>query len=420
MTGSRQGFVFWIFAVLLFSATKELSASDWPRFRGPNGSGLSLDKGVPAEVGEDKNLLWKIAIPGSGNSSPIVSGGRIYLQTATPDGSKRLLLCLDLHDGKILWDEPAPGGTGTIHQKNTLASCTGAADGERVFMPFWDGKDLSLAAFSVEGKSLWNVPLGPYASQHGAGVSPIVVGDLVILANDQDGSAEILALNAADGTIVWRKPRPPFKACYSTPLLLDQAGEGPEVVVASTAGVSGYEPATGAEKWKWNWTSNNLHLRTVGSPIISDGMVFFSGGNGPGDRHAVAVKLDGRKGEMNGDHLAWETRKILPYVPCMLAHDGHIYFVNDAGIAGCVEAKTGKTVWNQRLGIGLVTASPLIVEDRVYAFSETGGISVFTASPKNKEFSTSQLSEGVLASPAVADGRLLVRGRQHLYCFGTK
>jgi outer membrane protein assembly factor BamB len=328
-------------------------------------------------------------------------------------------LCLDLRNGKTLWNQPAPGGVGATHQKNTLASCTGATDGERVFMPFWDGKDLSLAAYTIDGKALWNVPLGPYASQHGAGMSPIVVGNRVILVNDQDGSAEVLAFDVANGEIVWRKARPPFKACYSTPLLLEQPGTGPEIVVASTAGVSGYEPATGAEKWKWNWTSNNLHLRTVGSPILSQEMVIFSGGNGPGDRHAVAVKLQDRHKDMNGDHLAWETRKVLPYVPCMLAEGEHIYFVNDAGIAGCVVARSGETVWNQRLGIGKVTASPLMVEGRIYAFGEEGGISIFDAHPRNKQFSTSKLNEGVFASPAVADGKLLVRGRENLYCFGT-
>jgi outer membrane protein assembly factor BamB len=287
-------------------------------------------------------------------------------------------------------------------------------------MPFWDGKDLTLAAFSVDGTPLWNKRLGPYASQHGAGMSPIVVGDLVVLVNDQDGSAEVLAFDATDGSIVWKAPRPPFKACYSTPLLLEQPGKGPEIVVASTAGVAGYNPADGHELWTWNWTSNTQQLRTVGSPIVSDGMVFFSAGNGPGDRCAVAVKLDGRKGEMKKEHLAWEARKTLPYVPCMLAREEHIYFVNDEGIAGCVVASTGKSVWNQRLGIGKITASPLLVEDRVYAFGETGGVSVFMASPTNKEFTTSQLNEGIMASPAVADGRLLIRGRQHLYCFGTK
>lgn len=419
MTGSRRGFVFW-FAAILLCADSSLNAGDWPRFRGPNGTGISLDKGVPTELGEGKNLLWKVAIPGSGNSSPIVVGGKIFLQTATPAGDKRLLLCLDLHDGKTLWEQPAPGGQGTTHQKNTLASCTGAADHERVFMPFWDGKDLSLAAFSVDGTPQWNVPLGPYASQHGAGISPIIVGDLVILANDQDGTAEVIAFDRRDGTIAWRTSRPPYKACYSTPLLLDLPGEGPEIVVASTAGVAGYEVASGAEKWHWTWATNKAQLRTVGSPIVAQGHVLFSAGNGPGDRHAVAIRLEGRKGELSDDHLAWESRKVLPYVPCMLALGEHVYFVNDAGIAGCVVAKTGKTVWNQRLGIKNVTASPLVVENRIYAFGETGGIAVFTASPENMEFHESTLSEGVFASPAVADGRLLVRGRQHLYCFGEK
>jgi outer membrane protein assembly factor BamB len=115
MTGSRQGFAFWFATLLLSWAVTSVDASDWPRFRGPNGSGVSSDKGVPTEIGESKNLLWKIAIPGAGNSSPIVSAGKVFLQTATPEGDKRLLLCLDLGSGKTLWEQPAPGGTGTVH-----------------------------------------------------------------------------------------------------------------------------------------------------------------------------------------------------------------------------------------------------------------------------------------------------------------
>lgn len=395
------------------------NATDWPRFRGPNGTGISNDAGVPIEIGESSNLLWKVEIPGLGNSSPIVSKRHIFLQTASDDGSGRLLLCLDLANGKQLWTKPAPGTTAHTHPKNTLASCSAAADGTRVYMPFWDGQRLSMSAYDFDGKHAWTRDLGPFPSgQHGAGHSPIVVDGKVILANDQDGLAEVVAVDAANGDVVWRTLRKPFRSSFSTPMLLERPGVAPEIVVTSTDGVSGYD-VNGAEKWRWVWESNTIQLRTVGSPIFSQGIVFFSGGNGPGDRHAVAVNLN-QIGSTHSPNLAWEMRKDFPYVPCMLSRGEHLYFINDLGIAGCYVAKTGEKVWHNRLPGGNVTASPVMVENRIYAFSESGGVSVFAADPTFELLASAKLDEGVMASPAVADGRLLVRGKHHLYCFGSK
>jgi outer membrane protein assembly factor BamB len=391
-------------------------ASDWTRFRGPNGTGRSQDAGVPIEINETENLLWKVELPGRGNSSPIAAGGRIYLQTASANGSDRLLLCLDLKDGHTLWDRTEQGGMGVTHLKNTLASCTGAVAGDRVYMPFWDGKNLTVSAYEIDGQHLWTRDLGKFVSQHGAGHSPVVVGEHVIIVNDQDGLAEVVALEAKTGAVAWKKPREAYRASYSTPIIIERAGHGPEIVIASTGGIAGYDPATGAESWKWTWTSNKQQLRTVASPIICNDHLLFSGGNGPGARHAVAVALNGKD---DAPQFAWETLKDFPYVPCLLSRDENVYFINDSGIAGCFDAVTGKRRWLERLPGGDVTASPVMVEDRIYAFSENGTAFVFRANSKFELLSSGRLDEGVKASPAVADGRLLVRGEKSLYCFGT-
>ncbi len=405
-----------VFAASLAGAIGSLQASDWPRFRGPNGTGVSTDTDVPVEVGEKKNLHRKVEIPGAGNSSPIVSKQRVFLQTASDDGSERLLLCLDLASGNMLWREQAPGGTAKTHERNTLASSTAAADGNQVYVSFWDGHHLSVAAYNYSGKRAWTRDLGPFTSQHGAGHSPIVVGNRVILANDQDGSAEVVALDAASGEIAWHRPRPAHRTCYSTPFLLEQPGAGPELLVTSTFGVSAYDPETGSERWKWNWETNNRRLRTVGSAIVSQGHLFLYSGDGKGDRQTVAVNLN------LSDHtpnIAWESRKLnLPYVPCPLARGDFLFYVNDAGMAACLAADSGEIVWINRLDCGDVTASPVMVEDRIYSVSENGTVCVFAAEPAFKMLANSKLDEGVKASPAIADGRLLVRGSKHLYCFG--
>jgi outer membrane protein assembly factor BamB len=405
-----------VFTAFLTGALGSLRASDWPRFRGPNGAGISEDTGVPVEIGERKNLHWKVEIPGAGNSSPIVSKQHIFLQTASDDGSERLLLCLDLVNGNILWRQPAPGGIAITHERNTLASSTAAADGSQVYVSFWDGRNLAVAAYSYGGKRAWTRDLGPFTSQHGAGHSPIVVGNRVILANDQDGSAEVVALDASSGEIAWKAPRPAHRTCYSTPFLLEQAGAGPELLVTSTFGVSAYDPESGSELWKWSWETNNRRLRTVGSAVVSQGRIFLYGGDGKGDRQTVAVNLN-----LN-DHtpdIAWESRKLnLPYVPCVLARGDQLFYVNDAGMAACFVARTGENLWLNRLEGGDVTASPVMVEDRIYSVSESGVVSVFAADSSFKLLASSKLDEGVKASPAIADGRLLVRGAKHLYCFG--
>lgn len=393
-------------------------ASDWPRFRGENGTGVVPDKDIPVEFGPTKNLLWKVPIAGVGNSSPIVWKQRIYFQTATTDAKERHMLCVSLKDGKILWQKSLPGGVGEMqNKKSSLASASATTDGERVYMPFWDGANLSITAFELDGKVVWTHDLGPFKSQHGVGHSPIVYRGKVILANDQDGRAEIVALDATNGTIVWTAPRIANTASYSTPMLLERNGET-DLVAVSAAGAAGYDPASGSERWKWNWTNNDKHLRTVASPVITQGMIFFGGGNGPGDRHTVAVRLDG-KGELPESNREWELKRLLPYVPCMIPFGEHVFFVNDKGIAGCFVARTGLVVWESRLGAGDVTSSPLLIDGKIYVINEKGTAYVFAADPKAfKLLASSELDEGVMASPAVADNRLIVRGKEHLFCFG--
>jgi outer membrane protein assembly factor BamB len=412
----RPVFFSLLVATLLAAGNSSASASDWPRFRGANGDGISADRDVPVEFGEKKNLVWKVEIPGEGNSSPIVSQQRIFLQSAVDEGQKRLMLCLDLDTGRTVWSKPAPGGIGKTHAKNTMASSSAAVDGNRVYMPFWNGTNLSVAAYDFGGAELWTRDLGPYTSQHGAGHAPVVVGERVIVADDQDGRSDVIALNAKTGEIAWKVPRQAHRACYSTPMLLEKPGEPTELLVGNTFGVTAYDPVSGAEKWKWLWETNDRRLRTVASPVLGKSMLFLNSGDGSGDRQSVAVDLG--NGTRPNPVMVWETRKLLPYVPCMLTRGEFLYFVNDKGIAGCCEAKTGIIVWEKRLEGGEVTASPVMVEGRIYALNEAGQAFVFAAEPAFKMLATTSFDEGIKATPAVADGRLLVRTQHHLYCFG--
>jgi outer membrane protein assembly factor BamB len=394
-----------------------LGEANWPRFRGPNGTGIADDQQVPVQWSEN-GILWKTPIPGAGNSSPVVWGHRVFVQSASVDGDNRLLLCVDGSSGKILWSRSSPGARAAMHARNTLASSTPATDGKRVYALFWNGAELALSAFDMDGDSLWTRNLGTFSGQHGAGASPIVFNDKVILYNDQDGAALLIALSAATGEILWSTPRQSLVACYSSPFLLERPGEPAHLIVGNTIGITGYDPENGRARWNWAWTFPGKPLRTVASPIFGDNYIFLTSGDGGGDRHMVAVKLEG-KGKNLKASLAWESRRTFPYVPTMLAWGQHLFWVSDMGIAGCNVARTGESVWNQRLR-GNFTASPVLAGGRIYAANEDGDVYVFAAASQFRLLATNFIGELVRASPAISGGRIFIRGQEHLFCVGEE
>jgi outer membrane protein assembly factor BamB len=391
------------------------AADNWPRFRGPNGTGTADDKTIPVEWGP-RNILWKIEVPGRGNSSPIVWGDALFLQSASEDGKERWLICIDALSGKLRWKEAVPGAVAPIHKFNSLASSTPATDGERVYCAFWDGANYHLYAYDFTGKLIWTRDLGGYTSQHGAGHSPIVHDGKVIFANDQDGTSTLIALDARTGKNVWQVPRKPFRACYSTPFILERPNRPAELIVVSTAGVSGYNPQTGGENWVWNWNFVGMALRTVASPVAGLGLIFVNSGDGSGARHSIAVKV-GDKGDVTATNLAWEKKRDMPYVPGMLLSGNYLFSTNDRGLASCQDAKTGEVLWYERLG-GDITASPVLIDGKIYTANKDGQVFVLAAQPTFQLLAKNELHEEIVASPAVANGRLYIRGNRHLFCIG--
>ncbi len=396
-------------AASLISATS--SAADWPRFRGPNGSGISTDKKIPLDC-TPPNLIWKVELPGTGNASPVVAAGQVYLQAATP--ADRTFVCLELASGKTLWQFTLPGAVGHTHKKNSLASCTACVGEEGVFVPLWDGDKLALFAFDTKGHKLWTYEVGKFTSQHGPGHAPILVGGKVIFVNEQDEISQVLALDAKTGAVAWKADRNPTRSCYSTPVLRERPDGTQELIVTSTNAISAYDVASGKSNWSWDWTGNRL--RTVASPVLGEGLVFITAGDGGGNRRAIGLRTDG-SGSVPGSFLAWDKGKGFPYVPCMLASGEHLLFISDNGIANCIVAKTGKEVWSERIG-GTYSASPLLIDNKVYFVSEDGELVVISGGTKFEKLATSNLGESVFATPAVADGKLLIRGSTHLFAIG--
>ena len=384
-------------------------AEDWARFRGPNGTGVSADKTIPVKWAKE-DVLFRAEIPGTGHSSPIVVGKRVFLLSATADA--RLVLCYDALSGKKLWEKSVSGGKGKMQSnKSSLASSTPCSDGESLYCSFWDGKNVSLHAYDFEGKELWTRDLGRFTSQHGPGFSPIVVDGKVIINFDQDKSAVLQAFDAKTGKLAWQVDRPAFRSCYSTPFLL-----GRLLVVASTAGISAYT-LDGAERWNYEWSFSGMAQRTVASPVAVDGMVYACSGDGSGLRAMIAVRPNATTGKAD---LVWSKDTGTPYVPTLLAKGGHLYGVNDEGMALCYEAKSGKVSWQERFA-GPMSGSPILIDDKVYVIDEKGVCRVFAAEPAAlRVLARNEVGEPVFSTPAVANGRLYIRGSKHLICVGAK
>ncbi len=402
---------------LLLLSTTALAA-DWTRFRGPNGTGTA--NGPLPDI-NPKAPRWKVEIPGKGVSSPIVVNGKVFLQTGSSDGTKRLLLCLDAATGKTEWTKEVLGQKAKAHAKNSMASGTPASDGTLVYCLWWDGDAMSLAAYDFAGNEKWSHSLGSYRSDHGAGHSPAVYDGTVYVnldgSADLGGSAALLAFDAQTGQKKWAVDRRAHRASYSTPFLWERPGKGAEVVVGTTTEVTGYDAATGKTNWAFEmkWPAGKMPLRVVGSPLTVGDMVVCYTGDGGGARYTVGIDPNG-----GAPKKLWDLSKNTPYVPCMLTKNGLLFWTTDNGLAACAEAKTGKVLWEERLGAVDVTASPILAGDEILAFVDKGQFFVFKADREFDLVRKGDLGQPVSASPALVDGRLYVRGATHLFCFGAK
>jgi outer membrane protein assembly factor BamB len=463
--------------LMLLAGSGAVNAADWPRFRGPNGSGVAETTGLPADLGPAKNVVWKTPLP-PGYSSPVLSGDRIFLTAY--EGETLLTLALDQATGKVLWRREAPRSRlEPLDRRNGPASPSAVADGLTVTVFFGD---FGLISYDKGGRERWRVPLGPFNNAYGMGASPIRVDDLVVLVCDQGTDSFIAAFDAASGRPRWKTARPDALSGHATPALFRPPAGPVQILAPGSFRMDAYSAKTGESLW---WVGG-LPSEMKAGPVLGDDTVYVSGYsspmNEPGQHPTlpgydevmaardankdgrltkdevdentreifVYVDLDrdgslsrpewaknilgmaaengllafrlGGKGESTREGLKWTHRRSIPQLPTTLLYEGVLYMINDGGILTTLDPATGTVLKQGRLraAVDQYYASPVAADGKVFLASRTGILSVLKAGGDQEVLAVNDFDEEIVATPAIADHRIYVRTKGALYCFGAK
>jgi outer membrane protein assembly factor BamB len=405
---------------------------NWPGWRGPRGDGTSFEKNVSVkwDATQGENLLWKVPLQGTGHSQPVIWEDRILLVACDEGTEQRTLTCLDRAAGKTLWTKTvirAP--LESKHALNSYASGTPATDGKLVFVTFLEAdgrivpapnvgspRDITagkmvVAAYDFEGNQKWIVRPGDFISAHGYCSSPVLFENLVIVNGDHDGDSYIVALNRETGETVWKINRLHKTRSYVTPLIREINGRT-QMMLSGSKHILSVDPHDGTEQWRIEGPTEQF----VASPVY-DGKLLFMAAGYP-DYHVMAIRPDG-SGDVTKTHVAWHETNAKCYVPSPVLADGYLIVADDRGTVNCYAADSGKRWWQERLGKGfsnsLVTANGL-----VYLVADDGLTKVIRPGRKLEVVAENPLGESIFSSPAIAEGRVYLRGEKHLFCIGEK
>ena len=383
----------------------------WPSWRGPSGQGYVVGSGYPDRWSDSENVLWKVSVPGAGNSSPIVWDDRIFLTTAEDGGRRLSLLSYRRSDGKLLWKTAAAQkGVESGHGKNGHASATPITDGELIYASFGTH---GLVAMDFDGNIVWQSAVGTLDNYHGSAGSPIFYKDKVILYQDHQGQSWVAAFNKKNGERVWRTERN-TRTGWGTPVVIRADGRD-ELIVSSQGNVTAYNPESGSELW----TVTGNKFEVIPTPVVGHDLVFASSGRaGP----TLAIRPGG-SGDVTDTHVVWKSPKGAPFVPSGIIVEGQLYTINDMqAIVTSFEAETGKVLFQGRLGHAPkegFSASPVVVDGKVFFTNDEGETFVLKAGPTFELLHVNRVSARTLASPALVDGRWYFRTERELICIGN-
>jgi outer membrane protein assembly factor BamB len=421
-----------------------LRADDWPHWRGPSASGVSTERGLPERWSQTENIAWKAPLGGQGVSSPVVWGDLVFATSQTGSGTVRpgprlvqggnpldagerplgggptsgdgkvtfLVNAFNRINGRPAWQFalPAEQPLPAVHEKHNLASPSPVTDGERVYAWFATGQ---IAAVNLNGKLAWQKHLGadysPFEINWGHGSSPVVYKDFLILLCYHERASYLLALDAKSGAVRWKSDAARGVTSYSTPLVVETGGKA-EIVVNSSAGVSGHDLATGERLWH----IEEANRFPIPMPLFYEGIIYTSRGYRSSPFMAIRP---GGKGDVAASHVKWRTSSGGPYISSLVYYDGLIYMVGDVGVLTVADAATGERVYQERIG-GVYTASPVAGDGKIYLVSEDGETTVVAAGRTPRILARNRLDARQLASPAIAGGRLFIRADEALFAIG--
>jgi outer membrane protein assembly factor BamB len=377
-----------------------------------------------------ENIVWKVPVPGKGHASPIVWGDRLFTVSCLEDRLERVLLCFDSRTGQKLWQRTVVRAPlETKNRLNSYASSTPVTDGELVFVTFLEvegdtipARNVSLprpvtpgrmvvAAYDFDGNQVWLVKPGGFVSVHGYCSSPVLYKDLVIVNGDHDGDSYVVALKKATGQTVWKRPREHKTRSYVPPIIREIDGRT-QMVFSGSLSVVSLDPTDGSRHWKIDGPTEQF----VAS-MVYDGKLFYMTAGFP-TYHVMGIRPDG-EGDVTDSHVVWHVKNARCYVPSPVVVDGYLLIADDRGTANCFDAATGERLWQDRLGkhysASLVTAMGL-----VFFVADDGITKVVRPGPELEVVAENELGEYCYASPAICDGRILLRGERNLYCIGRR
>jgi outer membrane protein assembly factor BamB len=402
-----------VLLTMLILSRLSYAADEWPQFRGPDGQGHTNATGLPLHWSDSENVSWKTPIAGRGWSSPVISGGEIWLTTAIDDDRSLRAVSVDVKSGKVLRDvevfhcESMP----SINGKNTYASPTPVIELGRLYVHF--GTLGTACLDTSRGNVIWTNRELTVDHKEGPGSSPVLCGDVLILNFDGVDSQYVAALDKHSGKLVWRRDRPgphnpvpDFRKAYCTPLVIETNGRK-ELISPGANRVIAYDPLTGDELWSVHYAG----FSNVPRPVLADGLLVVDTGYMKPQLWAIRP---GGSGDVTDRNVVWRCTRHAPANPSPVAIGQEVYMVSDAGIASCLDAATGKTLWQERLG-GNFSSSPLAGDGHIYFASEEGITTVIEASRKFHRLADNKLAGRMLASPAVIGKSMVIRTDEFLY-----
>jgi outer membrane protein assembly factor BamB len=410
--------LFWVAAIV---PTVVSQGQEWTRFRGPNGQGIGHATTIPVKWTQ-ADYNWKVKLPGGGHSSPVLWADRIFVTSGDQKAGLGILLALRASDGQVAWQKNFSLAKYHVNALNSYATATPTVDADHAYVLWPTTKETVLVALDHEGQEVWKRTFEGVQNQHGAGSSPIILDDIVVLSQEHenkstDAKSNWIAVNRKNGQTRWTLERQTSdKTSYSTPCVYSQDNK-PQLIFASRAhGLTSVDPYEGTVIWE---VPDAFSSRVVASLVIADGLIIGTNGDFGRGKRLIAI----RPGSSDGSVQAKEAYKFddnfMPYCPTCIAKDGLLFMFDDVGYVSCLRSATGEQLWRERPASKFY-GSPVWTDGRLYCITTTGDVVVVKAAGNYELLAVNALGEKSHSTPAIAGGRMYLRTFSQLFCIGSK